>query len=767
MSATYAQFLSDPLRRSVYLAEVHYGDPSNGSSGVLYFSTDKYGTEASDTPASQRYDARMAQGYDFSATAGNGDEGSGDEGIGTITGILPARRGGTLTLTQKLGDLDYLRNLTFDGRSVVIRHGGTSPRYGAVPYASFRTVFNGECAGQPLIGVDEVTLQLANRDARFEFPIQTRRYGGGSWCLLGNGSSYAVDCGTSSVFNFTSSAFTVEFRIYVEANPGAESTILNRASNNVDGWSIRLGTNGAIRFSTHQSGTSQTTASNPVTLNRWVHVAIVRSGTACTIYLDGVDSTASAGTHTNPTTASRNLYFLRNNAGTVFFAGFLDEVRIWNSALSLGVINSRANRQLAAVEVTSGLVGYWKLDDGTGTTCNDESATAAHGTLASASAWRPSLQGGEENAGALLPDVWGARWGVPPVLVDVASRVYQVHSGPINAIVGVFEGGNAITLDPSPGTTYTSLTTFLAATTAAGNYEVLSTDHGSFIRLGSNPSLPITVDIQGDKSGGTYRTRASDIWRYIVANRGPQPLADPADLDDSAFTTLRSAATMTVGIDYSTEISIAEVGNFLMKSVGASSWVNREGLLTCARFEGASAGTAVLDLTQNDIELGTLEPLDAGVPVWAVDLGYKRNGLVHATSDIASAVIGTSRWAFLLKEWRIVGITNPAVSSTYKGARKMTVETGISLWADAVVEAQRRLDLFPLPPQAFRLFCRERAIQLDRFDVVTLHFQDRDELGALQSRFGTAEDANFLVLAAEDDTTKGGCWLTLYREATS
>jgi len=757
----YTDFLSDPLHRSIYLAEVHYGNPADSTSGTLYYSTEAYGTDASDTPASQLFDARIAEGYNFSAAAG------GEDGLGTVTGILPARTGGTLTLVQKLGDLDALAAYSFDGRQVVIRHGGTSPRYGKLAYSDFKQVFNGEIAGQPLIGVDQVTFQLANRDARFEFPIQDRKYHGGNYALLYDGVNDQVACGTGATFNFTSGAFTVEFWLRIEAYPAGVQRIMNRGLSATDGWSVRIDTAGKVNFETYQAGATQTTLSTAITAGRWTHVACVRSGAACTIYLDGVAANSSAGTHVNPTTSTRNLYFGRNDAGSVWFAGMLDDIRISNVARSRNEIVTRMGRQLTAAEITSSYVGCWQHEDGTGATLTDSSATAANGTITSAT-WVPSLQGGDDLEGAPLLDVWGARFGVPPILVDATTRVYQVHSGPINAIVGVYEGGSALTLDPSPGTTYTSLTTFLGATTAASNYEVCSTTYGSWIRLGSNPTKPITIDIQGDKSGGTYRSKPSDIWRYIVCNRGPQPLTDPTDLDTAAFTTAATDVTAAVGIDYASDATIAEIGNFLLAGAGISSWFERDGgLLTVKRFTGVAAETAILDLTEQDIELGTFEPLDAGAPIWAVDLAWKKNSLVHSTTDIAAAVVGTARWPFLLQEWRIVGANDPSVRETYKGARKMAFETGFGLWAAASAEANRRLALYANPPQAFRGFFRERATQLDRFDAVTLHFRDLDRYGVQQSRFQTSDTAKFIVLAAEDDTAKGGTWLTLYREVVA
>ena len=212
--ATYAEFLSDPLRENVWLAEIAYYDTVNLTSGTLYFSTSAYGTSSSDTPASQLYEARMAEGYNFSASI--------DE-LGALGGLLPPRAGGSVVLLQSMGDLDYLRLYAFDGRSVVIKHGGYSPRYGWVAYSDFVTVFTGEGEGPALVGIDEVTINLRNKDARLEYPIQDRKYSGGTYWLYFDGSGDYVDCGSESTYNFTSGAFTVEFWVYVESYPGTES----------------------------------------------------------------------------------------------------------------------------------------------------------------------------------------------------------------------------------------------------------------------------------------------------------------------------------------------------------------------------------------------------------------------------------------------------------------------------------------------------------------------------------------------------------------
>lgn len=778
MSATLAQLRSDPLSEHIWIAEIAYYDTVGLTSGTLYYSTKEFGTSSSDTPASQQYEARMQNGYNFLASTGD---------VGPYGGALPAREGGSIVLLQSNGDLDFLRYYSIDGRSVVIKHGGVSPVYGAVAYTDYETVFTGTVDGQPLIGIDTVTLAIKNKDSILEFPIQDRKYSGGTYWLYFDGTNDYVDCGNETTYNFTSSSFTVEFYIYVESYPGTEASIINRGSSTVDGWAIRLGTAGGIKLQTYQSGASQTTTSNPLTLKKRQHVAVVRNGSSCYIYIDGVLSVSSSGTHTNPTTAARNLFFGKNNGGTVFFAGFLDEIRIWNTARTAGQINAYRGRQLQAAEVVPALLGYWKCDDGTGGTVTDSSdatyhsdSTVANGTISGAT-WYPSLQGGEDLEGAPLPDVFGQREGFVPVLVDEPRLIYQVHSGSVYSMVKILVGGVEIAYDAAPGTTYTSMSAFLAASTAAGFYERLVTEYGSWFRLGSAPNKPVTAIIQGDNTGGsgygdasTYRYTAADIVRYIVCNRGPQPLTDPTDLDDTSFDDLNTDNDAVVGAACYDEVTIVEVVGFLLNSIGAVGFFTRSGgLYRVFRFNGVSGKTVALDFTENDVEEDTLESINVSLPIWGVDLRFRKNDLVHSTSDIAASVISSAtppasaNWRYLMTEWRTSSPRNVVIRSSYKGATIMQLDTGLQLYSEAAVESSRLLDLYDQQGQCLKGFFKIDSMQLDRMDFVTFHYQDLDSQGQLQSRLGTEEGTIFVILAIEDDVESGGAWLTLYREAIS
>ena len=61
------------------------------------------------------------------------------------------------------------------------------------------------------------------------------------------------------------------------------------------------------------------------------------------------------------------------------FIGQIDEVRIWKRALTQTEIRNNMSKKLAGTE--SGLVAYYKMDEGTGTIVEDSSPNSNNGTL--------------------------------------------------------------------------------------------------------------------------------------------------------------------------------------------------------------------------------------------------------------------------------------------------------------------------------------------------------------------------------------------------
>ena len=125
----------------------------------------------------------------------------------------------------------------------------------------------------------------------------------------------------------------------------------------------------------------------------WYHAAAVYNGTGWALYLNGIlENTLAIGGGRLPEAASLQYAALggsltstgTTNASSGYFAGVLDEARIW------GVPRPQAGiRDSAAIEITSapGLLGRWGLNDGSGTTAVNSVAGSPDGTLTNGPTW--------------------------------------------------------------------------------------------------------------------------------------------------------------------------------------------------------------------------------------------------------------------------------------------------------------------------------------------------------------------------------------------
>jgi hypothetical protein len=166
-----------------------------------------------------------------------------------------------------------------------------------------------------------------------------------------------------------------------------------------NGWVLAIGkdgressktASGEIVWASHDASTNANngaliTSPTKITLNQWQHVAATKNGTEVKLYLNG------ELVHTESLEAAEIAYnngfelsIGKQNQGRPFFKsafqGEIDEMQIWNVTLSDAEIQEYMNTCLAGNE--PGLVGYYKFNDGPGsTTLTDITANANHGTL--------------------------------------------------------------------------------------------------------------------------------------------------------------------------------------------------------------------------------------------------------------------------------------------------------------------------------------------------------------------------------------------------
>ncbi|MBL7922579.1 MAG: LamG domain-containing protein [Bacteroidia bacterium] len=162
-------------------------------------------------------------------------------------------------------------------------------------------------------------------------------------------------------------------------------------SNGEQGYVLRAGNNGQADFTVCGldllgnpiSWQSATSASGIMNLNTWYHVAGTYDGDTLRVFVNGIQQGALPlpGGMLTGTAYPVAIGRLSDQAQfqTRYWTGQMDEVRIWDRALSSSELLSRYNTHLDASQET-GLMGYWRFNEGTGTLLNDSSGNGIHGT---------------------------------------------------------------------------------------------------------------------------------------------------------------------------------------------------------------------------------------------------------------------------------------------------------------------------------------------------------------------------------------------------
>lgn len=109
-----------------------------------------------------------------------------------------------------------------------------------------------------------------------------------------------------------------------------------------------------------------------IPLNTWTHIAVTRSGSTGSIYVNGLlDTALTVVTAALPSTGISIGGNVNHNSG---FRGQIADVRAWNLVRSPVEIYTSMHTRLSGSE--SGLVGYWPVNDGSGTSVNELVANA-------------------------------------------------------------------------------------------------------------------------------------------------------------------------------------------------------------------------------------------------------------------------------------------------------------------------------------------------------------------------------------------------------
>ena len=216
-----------------------------------------------------------------------------------------------------------------------------------------------------------------------------------------DGSNDYVNAGNGASLNITTKSMTVSLWIYMN-DLSSPQNILNKGinSNDIDNNYNIFIYSSTLRFRLENSTTYSQIAlnTNIFSTNKWYYITFVSNETGLYFYKNGVLDTSSLSVPVTPKANSESLYIGGGfgDAGTgQDFNGSIDEVRIYNRALSAAEIQALYKSGAAKLKVptNTGLVGYWSMNEGTGSFTGDSSGNKNTGTLTGGPTWVDGKRG--------------------------------------------------------------------------------------------------------------------------------------------------------------------------------------------------------------------------------------------------------------------------------------------------------------------------------------------------------------------------------------
>ncbi|MEL4410184.1 Ig-like domain-containing protein [Shewanella algae] len=310
---------------------------------------------------------------------------------------------------------------------------------------------------------------------------------------------------------------------------------------------------------------SSLTQSNPITIstNVWYHFAFIFNNGQWDFYLDGqatgIGVADMGGNNTVPDYQAANVNNLvagRQNHGAVNnFTGKIDDIRLWSTARTQTEIQN--NRQLELAGNETGLIGYWKLNETSGTVVND---SQTNGSI---------LQG--SSIGVTLGVTGAFSGNQSPTDISLSNNSVS-QSGGSNAVVGTLTttdadvgdsfsyaliAGSGDTNNGSFNLSGDSLRANNASTLVGGSYSirVQTTDSGN-ATFEKAFNITVVDDLAPEVTGITIDGSPADTATSISYTVSFNELANNISTDDFNLTNTGSAAGNIASVSASSGTSV-------------------------------------------------------------------------------------------------------------------------------------------------------------------------------------------------------------------
>ena len=149
-------------------------------------------------------------------------------------------------------------------------------------------------------------------------------------------------------------------------------------------------TNNTLELSARSgdAGNAAITGSTTLSTSTWYHAAFTRTGSTCTTYLNGSQEGAVTDSEFSVALGSTFMLGTFKNVAS-YLDGFLDELAVWDVALDADAVTAIYNSGVPT-DLTSDsgnydnsgdLIGYWRMEENTGTSVADSSTNSNAATL--------------------------------------------------------------------------------------------------------------------------------------------------------------------------------------------------------------------------------------------------------------------------------------------------------------------------------------------------------------------------------------------------
>lgn len=223
--------------------------------------------------------------------------------------------------------------------------------------------------------IDEVNDLGTATGPEWSFTTGTAYIDTTAFALDFDGGDDRVDCGNDASLRLTGTGITLEALIRADSwKPNVwEGSIVNKEQNGTgadNGYMLRAGDDGRLSFNLGSGSWHEIVSpAGEMSTGTFYHVAGTYDGATMRLYIDGSE-VASAPASFSLADANVNLLIGDSQSNpTRVFDGVIDEVRIWNRPRSREQLALFMNRELPSIyydSPDSGLVGYWRLNEGTG-----------------------------------------------------------------------------------------------------------------------------------------------------------------------------------------------------------------------------------------------------------------------------------------------------------------------------------------------------------------------------------------------------------------